>query len=74
MQHLVDRLCQLINEEHISTEDNKKVLKIDALFGSFALDIIYNIGFDLDRDFLHNHALYQVTLTIDTNLSLCLVY
>lgn len=50
------------SEERKLLEEQKRVVKIDAIFGSFAVDVIYNIGFDLDRNFLFNHDLYEVTV------------
>ena len=63
MNQLVDRVCSVINEHLSSSKDSDpQIIKLDRVFGKFALDVIYNVGFDIDRNFLHNDEQYQVRI------------
>ena len=57
MKRLSGELCKII-EEHI---EHNKVLNIDHLFGKFALDVIYNIGFEINHNFMRDEAGYNVS-------------
>lgn len=57
------RLCQTLTsiiEDYIMKQE---VLCIDHLFGKFALDVIYNIGFEIDDNFMHNEDAYNVSIS-----------
>lgn len=55
ISELVDTLDQLLAKSAKAQE----IVKIDELFGRFALDVIYNLGFDMQCDYLHDGKKYQ---------------
>lgn len=60
LQNLVKTLCGRLDE----AADGSRALQIDTLFSRFALDIIFNVGFELDCDFLNDDVAFQVGVTV----------
>ncbi len=56
MDKLLDKLCSIV-DRHAT---NNSVLPIDDLFAKFTLDVIYTVGFELDKNFMENDKEYQV--------------
>ena len=56
LNSLLDKLDQHLH----SAGESKQVIKIDELFGRFALDVIYKLAFDLDCNFMDNSDKYKV--------------
>lgn len=56
MGSLVDRF----NEILVNHAKNQETVAIDELFGRFALDTVFLVGFEMEIDFLGNRAVYEV--------------
>ncbi len=57
MKRLLDKLCSIL-DQHVA---NHSILPIDDLFGKFTLDTIYNVSFEMDKNFMDNDEEYQVS-------------
>jgi hypothetical protein len=70
LKHFRDNLKSVSNNLNVLLEKhaiNNTIVNIDELFGRFALDIIFNVGFQLNYDFLNNPESYEVSIHMSTS-------
>jgi cytochrome P450 len=58
MNILLDKMCCIL-DRHVK---EKTVLPIDDLFAKFTLDVIYTVGFELEKNFMENEVEYRVSV------------